>query len=556
MIKSVLLFVLLCDINALISICLPIYMAPVRDEIFISFEQTNDSNQQQQPDRAIVKRIRTPRLVPEIDNHLQFGFSYKLKFSDTANTFFPIEFDTNYSENDSLSIFCFRGNQERSAPSRGFVNGVPESLRVKWEFKTHYDTTKTQFGTWGGGAGWTGQPLLIHWNREQKEKSGITDTAFLNNPNALEIISGSLGGEIYFIDLQTGKSTRPALGIENPIKGTVSVDPRKNGLLYVGQGVKRKDSSRFGAYVFDMFNRKEVLYIPGIDAFSVRKWGAFDSNPLIEKESGFVFWPGENGLVYRFKFDDSLKVESMSKLQYNHKKMFRQGIESSMTVKNKYGFIADNSVIIMCINLQTMQPVWNMDNFDDTDATLLFEAENDSSWYVYSGNEVDIRVPSHTAEFRKINAITGQEVWSQTVTCYGTDLNGKTNSGGILASPVLGKQKGKNLVYNVFARINKQNKGLLLAVDKHSGKEVFTFELKDYSWASPVDFYDESGNIYLFLTDVSGGMYILDGQTGKLLSYQKLDLTLETSPIIINNTIILPSRGNSVFCIEIVCKAK
>lgn len=88
MIKSVLLFVLLCDINALISICLPIYMAPVRDEIFISFEQTNDSNQQQQPDRAIVKRIRTPRLVPEIDNHLQFGFSYKLKFSDTANTFF------------------------------------------------------------------------------------------------------------------------------------------------------------------------------------------------------------------------------------------------------------------------------------------------------------------------------------------------------------------------------------------------------------------------------------------------------------------------------------
>jgi hypothetical protein len=71
------------------------------------------------------------------------------------------------------------------------------------------------------------------------------------------------------------------LSIGNPIKGCVSVDPRKNGLIYVGQGIQH--GARLGANVFDMFSRKEILHINGKNVQSVGRWGAFDSNPIPKK---------------------------------------------------------------------------------------------------------------------------------------------------------------------------------------------------------------------------------------------------------------------------------
>jgi hypothetical protein len=84
---------------------------------------------------------------------------------------------------------------------------------------------KTIYGVWGGGSGWTGQPLIINWNQEQKEKLHITDQEFLNDPNAMEVIIGSLCGDIYFLNSETGAASRNPLSIHNTIKGTVSVDP-------------------------------------------------------------------------------------------------------------------------------------------------------------------------------------------------------------------------------------------------------------------------------------------------------------------------------------------
>lgn len=123
----------------------------------------------------------------------------------------------------------------------------------------------------GWGSGWTGQPLLVCWSKEMKIQLGILDTSFINNDKAMEGIVGSLSGEIYFFDVSTGKETRSPLVIDGPIKGTPSVDPRMNGILYVGQGIG--EGKRFGAYVLDMINRKELLYIPGLEKDASRSWG-------------------------------------------------------------------------------------------------------------------------------------------------------------------------------------------------------------------------------------------------------------------------------------------
>ena len=57
-------------------------------------------------------------------------------------------------------ILTFRGAPTRNMPFSGRVKGTPSNVSVEWVFKTDVDTTRTDYGVWGGGTGWTGQPLL------------------------------------------------------------------------------------------------------------------------------------------------------------------------------------------------------------------------------------------------------------------------------------------------------------------------------------------------------------------------------------------------------------
>jgi len=494
----------------------------------------------------------TVSLEFEPDSSLIFNLFSEIQYSgdtSTGDTLFT-GFAETYSD-DSISIFCFRGGPQRNISSRGIVSGKPVGIDQSWSFVTEYDSTETEFGIWGGGAGWTGQPLLICWDTVQKQKLGITNPEFLNNDEAMELIIGSLCGNIYFLDAATGKPTREHLSIGNPIKGTVSVDPRKNGLLYVGQGIQVGE--KFGAYIFDMFNQKEIHYQPGYDHFAYCGWGAFDSNATIDKQTGTVFWPGENGIIYRFVSELSRPVGNLTKLRYRHDHTFRHGIESAMAAIGKYGFIADNSGTILCINLQTMKPVWNIDNFDDTDASIMIDEEKRGKFYLYTGNEVDKLGPVHDSYFRKLDAENGSEIWRISRTCHGSDLYGKVNSGGMLSSPVSGKHLGAHLVYCLFARTDEKNRSELVAVNKATGKEAFTVTLDNYTWSSPSDFYDNEGNIYLFFADVKGKLYIIDGLTGELLVSKQTNFCFESSPVIIDNHVYIASRGKKILCLEIDC---
>ena len=68
----------------------------------------------------------------------------------------------------------------------------------------------------------------------------------------------------------------------------------------------------------------------------------------------------------------------------------------------------------------------------------------------------------------------------------------------------------------------------------------------------PIDIYDDQGNMYLFFTDVSGNIYLIKGDTGEIIYKENLDMTFESSPIVINDRIVVGVRGNSIisFVIE------
>ena len=75
------------------------------------------------------------------------------------------DFDDRYA--GSTNVMAFRKNLLRNADFGGKVTGTPSSIEIAWTFTTDYDTTRTKFGVWGGGSGWTGQPLYMKWTDEQ-----------------------------------------------------------------------------------------------------------------------------------------------------------------------------------------------------------------------------------------------------------------------------------------------------------------------------------------------------------------------------------------------------
>lgn len=183
----------------------------------------------------------------------------------------------------------------------------------------------------------------------------------------------SLDGNVYFIDLETGKKTRNPININNPIKGSVALDPKGYPLLYVWQGISEK--GQIGYRIFSLIDGKELYFINEIDSVSHRGWGAFDGSPLINRESDSMILGGENGIVYDIKlntkFDKDNKKISLNpqvlKYRYEIKGNNYQGIENSVAVYKNLAYFADNGGQIQYVNLQNMKPVWTFNGKDDTE---------------------------------------------------------------------------------------------------------------------------------------------------------------------------------------------
>lgn len=443
-------------------------------------------------------------------------------------------------------VTTFRGGPYRDKPSIGFLISRPKSLKVKWLFSTAHDRS------WGGGAGWTGQPLVIKWPDSTRNRMNL-----FPSPKAkegfTEVVLGSLDGKIYFIDLETGKASRPAINIQNPIKGTLTIDPRGWPLLYAGQGIS--NTGEFGIRIFSLIDQKKLFFLNGRDPFAYRAWSAFDSSPLINPESDNLFVGGENGVVYALSLNSRWSAgyvsvaPSVSRYRYQAVANHMQGIESSLVGWHDRIFFSDNNGFIQSMDVKTMTPIWITKNPDDTDATLVLEEEA-ACPVLYTGNEVDMQGARGFAYVRKLNGLTGAILWEQKFDCH-TIRGSHPLNGGMLSTPVLGKQKGNGLAIFCLSRYKEMNKGLLVGLDKSTGQKIWETKIDHYAWSSPLDIYDKEGNMYIFLADAGGDVMLFDGLTGALIYKTKIVDLFEASPVAFGNKIIIPSRPRDIFCLEI-----
>ena len=510
----------------------------------------------------------------------QVVYSEEAKVND-YNRADPIHFGDPLYYQQVPGILTFRGTNFRNCASWGTFSLDPskeQHLEQVWEYNgLEWKKSSSWDFSWSG-TGWTGQPLAVKWPMkvqqmmniypEKRSKEGLT-----------EIIVAAMDGYVYFFDKDDGQKTRDPLKVGATIKGTASIDPRGYPILYVGQGDDNGEKGQIGFRIYSLLNFELLHFQNGLDSRAYRSsWGACDSSPIICGEADTLIYPNENGMIYTVKlntkFNEDTGVLTMAPQTIAYKYIFngvegkQLGIESSMAIYDHYGWCTDNAGNLICIDLNTLSLVWSRKLDDDSDVTPVIEEDN-GHVYLYTGTEVDwqkdIVGNYQGASFTyKIDAMTGNTVWSTSVDCWTKNAanSGDDVNGGMLGTPIIGKGSISNLV--IFSYCMTQGTGSgnrLVAFDKTTGNTVWKYDMKFYSWSSPVDIYDDNGNAYIVVCDSYGQVHMVDATDGSRLCYIKMQRTkdipeqeyhnVESSPIVVDGMLVVGTRGNSVFGVKI-----
>ena len=107
------------------------------------------------------------------------------------------------------------------------------------------------------------------------------------------------------------------------------------------------------------------------------------------------------------------------------------------------------------------------------------------------------------------------------------------------------------MIFSTFCMNFTKERGCLAAFDKNDGRLLYKTLLKQYAWSSPVPFYNDDNELFLFVGDCSGYTYVIKGKTGEIVACEKIGSNFESTPIVVDDRVILGSRGNKIFSIAL-----
>jgi outer membrane protein assembly factor BamB len=459
----------------------------------------------------------------------------------------PQVFPDLYSEIDGVTTF--RGGPRRDGGAFGDRRVEQRLLEVAWTFKTDRGTAQ-----WGGGSGWTGQPAIIRWPEHVRRSMPLLDRRAAAKP-LVEVIQGSLDGNVWFIDLETGRRTRPPLRTGNPIKGSVSLDPRGWPLLFVGQGIP--GARPIGLRAYSLISHRELLFLPGRERAAPRDWGAFDGSGLVNRSTDTFLVGGENGIVYAVELHtdyDPLAFRlalSPRVLRYRFRDLAqaRRGIENSLAVWRNLAFFADNGGTVQALDLATMRPAWALEAGDDTDASLVLDAEPDGP-VLYTACEVDAQGLAGRTRIRKVDALSGQVLWERAFACRGEKVGEKTVQAGVFATPLVGAADLADRIVVTLSRCPER--GAMVALAKADGAELWRRPLRTDAWSTPTAIRDAAADkTWILQADRAGRLHLVDGADGTIARTLRLDANVEASPAVFGDMAVVGTRGGTIYGIRI-----
>lgn len=242
--------------------------------------------------------------------------------------------------------------------------------------------------------------------------------------------------------------------------------------------------------------KNQITDFFGRDSKARRGWNAFDSSPVVVGD--FLFWPGENGCLYKFRRAQG-KLTLAAALRYTINGS-APGVENSLCVYRNYGFFGDNHGNILAVNLNTMKPVWSYNNHDDIDGSIVCKVEKDTP-YIYCGCEVDKQGNEGICHIVKLDGRNGNRIWELQIPCKRFTLGEKALDGGMYCTPLLGMGDCSHLLFANICRNGADGKGRasaeMIAVDIQTGKIVHSTQLNQFAWSSPVGFLNEKNEMYI-----------------------------------------------------------
>ena len=171
---------------------------------------------------------------------------------------------------------------------------------------------------------------------------------------------------------------------------------------------------------------------------------------------------------------------------------------------------------------------------------------------MYTGCEVYRQGNTGKSYFVKLNGLTGELVWEDTISCRRLHMGSeKTLDGGMYGSPLLGGGDCEGMIFSNFCINTTTVRGYFTAFDKSDGRILYQTKTKQYCWSSPVAFYNDNNEMFIFTADTSGNVYLIKGKTGEIVATKKVGSNCESSPVIIDNRIVLGSRGNKIYKISL-----
>ena len=492
-----------------------------------------------------------------------------------------------------LGVMTFRGDNFRRNAAVGTLSAAPVGLKEKWkaESGSSRGTNQTYYGY-----GWTGQPVIARWSTQVREGSNLFEKK-INTTALKEVIIAGMDGNIRFLDLADGEITRNSIKLGYPMRGTPTLHTRGYPFMSVGQFARKMKvkTGKIGLRQYNLYSQKEQKLLDGLDGKYHRPLndvGSFETSALIDRNSDTLIVAGSNGMLYleslNSSFDYNAKVlsidPSITVMNYKvkgQKSTALLAIESSPAVYDKYVYMANMGGVLMCIDTDTLKPVWAVNTGDSVMAAVAMDMQvrenNDQETpapaeagdeddpkdkapvdkrklSLYTANMLNNRKKGDSdIQIRRYDALSGKEIWTTSV---GVTKGKKDKDDvGAKASPVIGQHKLNDLVYFTVTGLSdegRQQLGLsgetpaaLIALEKASGKIVWSYGLSSRSESSPIAVYDEKENGWIIQCEQNGTIHLLEGLTGNVVDTLQLNAEIEASPAAYGSTMVIGTTGKN-----------
>ena len=464
-----------------------------------------------------------------------------------------------------IGVLTYRGTAFRQNAAVGTVEDATQLTQV-WAVET--GSLKGKSRTYYGFS-WANQPVIEQWARRVRHDMPLLDGK--NDKTALkEVIAASLDGKIYFLDLEDGSKTREPIELGYPMRSTPSLSTLAYPQMSVGQYARflANKTGSIGQHFYDLLTNKENLTIDGLDGGSKKDRayndvGAFDGSALYDRNSDTYITAGTNGMlytvhmntVYETPTDESgnLKVSptiTMMKSRTKKQKDAYTAVEAPIAMYGSYVFYADVEGVLRCVDTTTMTTVWAVETGDAVKSAVALDFDDDGRLWLYTANTLLNRSKGDVT-IRRYDATTGAEDWSLALNA----TKKKDYTAGAMASPVIGQYQLGDLVYYTLSYISasgsekllgsgaKAQEGVLVALNKQTGKVVWAKSLGGYCYSSPVAVYNENGKGWIIQATSDGVLMLLDGLTGETINTLQLNGTIEASPAVYQNMLVIGTTG-------------